>query len=143
MKFLLDTCVLSELVKPRPARNVVAWTEEQREEDLYVSVLTFGELHKGIARLPSSQRKDTLHLWVERELRDRFGSRILDITMTIAKTWGVMQCRSGQQGQPLPAIDGLIAATGLAHGLTVVTRNSSDMVPSGVSLLNPWKLEET
>lgn len=139
MKYLLDTCVLSELVKPSPDPNVVAWVEGQNEEDLCLSVLTFGELHKGVARLASSRRKEGLHQWLEHDLRERFGSRILAVTLTVAQVWGEVQCRSEQQGRPLPAFDGLIAATGLTHGLTVVTRNGSDMEPSGVELLDPWE----
>ena len=139
MNFLLDTCILSEVVKPKPDKKVVAWLKKQDEETLYISALTFGEIHKGIARLPPSRRKETLHQWVEQDLRDRFRNRILDVTLAVAKVWGEIQGKSELEGQPLPAIDGLIAATALAHDLTVVTRNTADMEQSGVALLNPWE----
>ena len=138
MNFLLDTCVLSEVVRPKPDKKVIAWLKKQDEETLYISALTFGEIHKGIAKLPSSRRKEPLHQWVEHDLRDRFRNRVLDVTLAVAKVWGKIQGKSELEGQPLPAIAGLIAATALAHGLTVVTRNTVDMEQSGVALLNPW-----
>ncbi len=83
--------------------------------------------------------KENLHQWVEYELMERFQNRIIDIDLRVAKTWGTIQGESEAQGRPLPAIDSLIAATGIAHDLIVVTRNTSDMEQSGVSLLNPWE----
>ena len=139
MRYLLDTCVISELAKPEPDEKVVTWATQNDEENFYLSSLTFGELHKGIAKLPSSKRKDNLLQWVEHDLKDRFKNRIIDITLKIAKQWGETQGICESQGRPMPAMDGLIAATGLAHDLTVVTRNIADMQQSGVSLLNPWE----
>lgn len=139
MRYLLDTCVISELAKPEPNKKVVAWATQNDEENFYLSTLTFGELHKRIAKLPPSKRKENLLQWVEHDLKDRFKTRIIDITLKIAKQWGETQGISESQGRPMPAIDGLIAATGLTHDLTVVTRNIADMQQSGVSLLNPWE----
>ncbi|TDB37182.1 MAG: type II toxin-antitoxin system VapC family toxin [Deltaproteobacteria bacterium] len=139
MRYLLDTCVISELAKPEPNKKVVTWVTQNDEENFYLSSLTFGELYKGIAKLPSSKRKDNLLQWVEHDLKDRFKTRIIDITLKIAKHWGETQGICESQGRPMPTIDGLIAATGLAHDLTVVTRNIADMQHSGVSLLNPWE----
>lgn len=139
MRYLLDTCVISELVKAVPNPQVVAWINQQDEEKLYLSALTFGELHKGIAKLPSSKRKKTLHQWVEYELQERFGNRTLAFDAKVAKVWGEAQGASEKAGRPMPAIDSLIAATGLAHDLIVATRNTADMEQSGVNLFNPWE----
>jgi predicted nucleic acid-binding protein len=131
--------VISELAKPEPNEKVVSWATQNDEENFYLSALTFGELHKGICKLPPSKRKENLLQWVEHDLKDRFKTRIIDITLKIAKQWGETQGISESQGRPTPTIDGLIAATGLTHDLTVVTRNIADMQQSGVSLLNPWE----
>jgi predicted nucleic acid-binding protein len=139
MRYLLDTCVISELAKPEPNEKVVSWATQNDEENFYLSTLTFGELHKGISKLPPSKRKENLLQWVEHDLKDRFKTRIIDITLKVAKQWGETQGISESQGRPMPAIDGLVAATGLTHDLTVVTRNIADMQQSGVTLLNPWE----
>ncbi len=138
MKYILDTCVISELAKSAPNKKVISWVTRNSEEDFYLSTLTFGELHKGISKLPPSKRKENLHQWVEYELKERFENRIIDIDLKVSKVWGKIQGQAELKGRPMPAIDGLIAAVGVAHDLTVVTRNSSDMEKSGVSLLNPW-----
>ncbi|NOQ21682.1 MAG: PIN domain-containing protein [Candidatus Aegiribacteria sp.] len=138
MKFLLDTCLISELVKSRPEKKVVDWLLSENETDFYVSVLTFGELHKGIEKLPESRKKEELQNWVETELKERFHNRIIEIDLGISTVWGEIQCIAEKKGRPMPAIDSLIAATGIAHNLMVVTRNVADMKQSGVKLLNPW-----
>ncbi len=139
MKYILDTCVISELAKVAPNKNVISWVTRNNEEDFYLSTLTFGELHKGISKLASSKKKEHLHQWVEYELKERFENRIIDIDLKVAKVWGDIQGQAERKGRSMPAIDSLIAATGAAHDLIVVTRNTSDMEPSGVSLLNPWE----
>ncbi len=139
MKYLLDTCVLSELVKTKPSKKVVSWITKNDEVNFYLSTLTFGELYKGISKLPDSRRRRKLSKWIEQDLKERFAGKILDIDLLVAKTWGEIQGASKASGNPMPAIDGLIAATALTHDLTVVTRNVSDMQQSGASLLNPWK----
>ena len=139
MKFLIDTCVISELAKAVPDRKVVSWATQNDEENFYLSSLTFGEIHKGICKLPPSKMKENLHQWVEYELMERFKNRIIDIDLRVAKTWGKIQGESEAQGRPLTAVDSLIAATGIAYDLIVVTRNTADMEQSGVSLLNPWE----
>ncbi|MFZ0450357.1 MAG: type II toxin-antitoxin system VapC family toxin [Desulfatiglandaceae bacterium] len=139
MNFLIDTCVISEIIKAKPSKRVVEWVGKQNEEFLYLSVLTLGEIHKGIEKLDDIDRKKNLHLWVECDLRERFRDRILPIDSQVAMIWGQIQGKAEKTGQGMPAIDGLIAATGLAHDLVVVTRNVSDMEISGVALLNPWE----
>ena len=138
MNYLLDTCLISELAKTEPSKKVVDWILSENETNFYISVLTFGELHKGIAKLPESKKKETLRIWVEDELRNRFQNRIIGIDIQVSIIWGKILGLAEKKGGPMPAIDSLIAATGLAHDLTVVTRNISDMEQSGVKLLNPW-----
>jgi toxin FitB len=138
MNYLLDTCLISELAKSEPSKKVVNWILSANETSFYISVLTFGELHKGIAKLPESKKKEALRIWVEDELRNRFQNRIIGIDMQVSIIWGKILGIAEKKGSPMPAIDSLIAATGLAHDLTVVTRNISDMEQSGVKLLNPW-----
>jgi predicted nucleic acid-binding protein len=138
MKYLLDTCVIAELVKPKPNNNVVHWLKLQVENRLYISVLTLGEISKGIEKVKDEVRKKKLHLWVENDLKERFRGRILPINEQIAMIWGQIQGQAEKQGKRMPTIDGLIAATGLAYNIIVVSRNISDMQTSGVVLLNPW-----
>jgi len=139
MKYLLDTCVISELIKKSPNANITDWILNTDEHDLFVSVLTIGEIHKGIEKLAPGKRKKKLHAWVNQDLCDRFAHRILDFDLSTAITWGVIQAKSEIQGKTMPAIDGRIAATGISYGLTIVTRNISDMEISEVPLINPWE----
>ena len=139
MKFLLDTCVISEIFKPTPDEKVVLWVRENDEENLYLSVLTFGEIEKGIEKAPNLAKKKALQSWVENDLKKRFKHRIIDIDMAVVTRWGRVQGIAELAGRPMPTIDGLIAVSGLVHGCTVVTRNISDMRQSGVELLNPWE----
>ena len=138
MNYLLDTCLISELAKSKPDKKVVDWVLSENETNFYVSVLTFGELQKGVEKLPESKKKEELRIWIEDELKDRFQNRIIGIDMRVSILWGKIQCFAEKKGKPMPAIDSLIAATGIAHDLTVVTRNVTDMEQSGVKLLNPW-----
>lgn len=139
MSYLLDTCVVSELAKPEPNEGVLAWVREAVEEMLFLSVITFGELEKGIAKLPESFKKKRLQSWVRKDLADRFAGRILGIDIEIAARWGALVGQSERDGLPLPVIDSLIAATCLHHELIVVTRNTDDFERCGARCLNPWK----
>jgi predicted nucleic acid-binding protein len=139
MKYLLDTCAISELTKTKPDKKVISWITNNDEANYYLSSLTFGELYKGVSKLPDSKKRKKLFLWIEHDLKERFAGKILDIDLMVARTWGQIQEASEAVGNPMPTIDSLIAATGLTHDLTVVTRNITDMQQSGVSLLNPWK----
>lgn len=138
MSWLLDTCVVSELVRPRPKASVVAWIERCDEDELFLSVITIGELEKGIAKLPDSAKKIRLENWVRRALVDRFRDRLLAIDFRVAARWGAMVGASEARGQPLPVIDSLIAATSLQHDYTVVTRNTDDLERCGARCVNPW-----
>lgn len=139
MAYLLDTCVLSELAKPRPDAGVVQWLEEADETRLYLSVVTLGELEKGIARLPVSARRSRIERWVRQELAARFEGRLLDVDRRVAERWGVISGTSEARGAPLPVIDALIAASALTHGFDVVTRNIADLERCGARCINPWQ----
>jgi len=138
MNYLLDTCLISELAKSEPNKTVVDWVLSKNEANFYVSVLTFGELYKGIEKLPESKKKEELRIWVENDLKNRFHNRIIGIDIRVSITWGKIQSVAEKKGKPMPAIDALIAATGIVHDLTVVTRNVADMEQSNVKLFNPW-----
>lgn len=138
MSFLLDTAVVSELVRKSPSTAVLKWIDGQDEASLYLSVLTIGELEKGVARLPVSARRNRLLSWVRRDLVERFGGRLLPIDMRTAARWGSVTGESEKRGRPLPVIDCLIAATALVHGLNVATRNIGDFERCGATCINPW-----
>ena len=138
MSWLLDTPVVSELVRATPKASVIDWLQSQDENDLYLSVLTLGELEKGIAKLTNSRRKTTLRKWVRTNLMTRFEERLLAVDRHVASRWGVLVGTSERKGRPLPVIDSLIAATAIAHDLTVVSRNSKDFERCGIRCLKPW-----
>jgi predicted nucleic acid-binding protein len=137
--FLLDTCIISELVKPRPAVHVVEWISTTDEELLYLSVLTLGEIRKGIALVPDAMRRSRLEAWLAGELPARFENRILEIGQEIAERWGRMTAQAKAANHTLPVIDGLLAATAQHHNLTLVTRNTQDVAVTGVAIFNPWE----
>ncbi len=134
MSFLLDTNVVSETRKRTPDRNVLAWFDDTDQQDLYISVLTIGELTKGIAQ---RRRRDPrsaagLEHWL-RGIEELFSDRVIPIDASIATAWGNLGA-----GRPLPVIDSLLAATAKVRGFTLVTRNVKDIEPTGVACLNPW-----
>lgn len=136
--FLLDTNVLSELVKPKPDANVLRWIEETDESILFLSMLTLGEIRNGIARLGPGSRRGRLESWLQVDLRTRFLGRALSIDEAIADRWGAISADAAAKGKPVPVVDGLLAATALHHNLTLVTRDGSDVAGTGVSTVNPW-----
>ena len=138
MNLLLDTCVISEMVKLKPATQVAHWFDKQKSESLFISALTLGELQKGIAKLEHSDRKTFLQECLQNDVIRAFEGRILDVNGTIAMLWGEMVAKTEKLGRPMPYIDSLIAATALSHDLTLVTRNTKDVEISGVKLHNPW-----
>lgn len=137
--FLLDTNCISELIRPRPELRVVEWVETTDEEMLYLSVLTLGEIRKGVAAFPQGKRRARLESWLEKELKARFSPRILPIDETIAGRWGVLAAEAKKKGRPLGVVDGLLAATAIHYNLTLVTRNTGDFTSSEVAVLNPWQ----
>lgn len=141
MSYLIDTCCISELVKKKPNPKVVKWFADQDELSMFLSVITFGELRKGIEKLPDSEKKKELNRWVKEDLKHRFKNRILNINLEEVNKWGEILATAEKNGSPLPAIDSLIAATAQVHDLSVVTRNTQDMEGSGVEFINPWIYE--
>lgn len=137
--FLLDTNVISELLKPRPEPRVTSWVQTTDESLLYLSVLTLGEIRQGIAALPQSRRRASLEAWLERDLRSRFHGRILAVDDDIADRWGLLTGQAQKKGLVVPVIDGLLAATALHHNLTFVTRDTSGITNTGVAFFNPWQ----
>ncbi|MCW5211351.1 type II toxin-antitoxin system VapC family toxin [Desulfobulbus sp. TB] len=139
MNYLLDTCVISELVKPRPNTAVTDWLARTSADRLFLSSLTIGELKRGITRLPESKKKSSLMMWLETLLAD-YGDRILPVDRSVAEAWGIMQAQAEDSGEKMSIIDGYIAATASAYQMTVVTRNEGDFSPSHQAILNPWKM---
>jgi toxin FitB len=138
MNYLLDTNVISELVAKKPNRRVLEWIDTLDANHVFLSVITIGELRKGIEKLPSSTRKDVLADWLTTDLVLRFSGRILPLDIDVMLTWGQLIGQLERIGRPLPAIDSLIAALALHHGYTLATRNEADFKDTGVAVINPW-----
>ncbi len=137
--FLLDTNCISELVRKGPEPRVLKWMEEADESLLYLSVLTLGEIRKGVACLPQSRRRSQLEAWLEQDLQVRFAGRILPIDAAVADRWGLLAAEAKRKGQTISSIDGLLAATAMQHNLTIVSRNVSDFANTHAAVLNPWE----
>lgn len=137
MSYLIDTNVLSELRNRKPDANVAAWTQARPRQSLYLSVLSLGEIRKGIEGVADPAFRQTLTDWLEVELPNYFIGRLLDINTAVADRWGRVQASAGRT---LPVIDGLLAATALEHDLTLVTCNTKDFAGLGVQLINPWEV---
>jgi len=138
--FLLDTNCISELVRSKPEPRVLEWMEAADESLLYLSVLTLGEIRKGVAALPQSKRQTRLEMWLEVDLQARFSGRILSVDAPIADRWGLMAAEAKRKGRALSAIGGLLASTALHHNLTIVSRNISDFANTQIPTLNPWEV---
>ena len=138
MSYLLDTNVLSELRRKAPHPGVVQWFANRPATTLYLSVLTIGELRKGIETLANEPRRLSLLDWLEVALPAFFIGRILPVDLPVADRWGRLLA---QVGRPLPAIDSLLAATALQHGLHLVTRNQRDFELPGLQVINPWNAD--
>ncbi|BAZ88130.1 type II toxin-antitoxin system VapC family toxin [Dolichospermum compactum] len=145
MTYLLDTCLISELVAKQPNQKVLDWVDAQIPETLYLSVITIGEIAKGICKLTASKRKESLTTWLNETLPNRFEYRILTIDVSTMVLWGNLIGQLEQNGRPLPAMDSLIAAMpsasvaiALQHSLSLVTRNEKDFAGTGVVIVNSW-----
>jgi predicted nucleic acid-binding protein len=136
MSYLLDTNVLSELRRKQPDAGVSVWIAQRPASTLYLSVLTLGELRKGIEGMSDPDRRLALSDWMQTDLAAFFLGRILSVDASVADRWGQLVAIAGR---PLPAIDSLLAATALVHGLTMVTRNTKDFEGLGVEVVNPWR----
>lgn len=138
MTYLLDTCLISELIAKQPNQKVIDWVDAQNPETLYLSVITIGEIAKGITKLVASQRKDVLVIWLSQTLPVRFSDRILGVDIETMMLWGDLIGQLEKQGRSLPVMDSLIAAIALQHSLNLVTRNETDFWGAGVAIVNPW-----
>ena len=137
MNFLLDTCTISEPKQKHPSEKVLEWLDAQDESKLYLSVLTLGEIKKGITRLESSKKKATLEKWLE-QLRMRFSRRILPLSEKTFLVWGKMYGEFERKGIVRPAFDSLLEATALEHDMIFVTQNVKNFHDSQITILNPW-----
>jgi predicted nucleic acid-binding protein len=137
VRVLLDTCVLSELRHPKGHPGVRQAVEALDEADIFVSVISIGEIQNGISLLRESPRRRALATWLHTLERD-YGERLLSIDLEICRLWGEITARAQKTGRVVHASDGLIAATALRHGLRVMTRNIADFEPTEVLLVNPW-----
>ena len=137
--YLVDTNIPSELTREKPDLGVEAFLKNANKDTVFLSVMTIGEICKGIASLPVSHKRGTLQNWLDIEVRSWFAGRILPVTEEIAERWGHLAAAVRTQGLSLSVVDGVIAATALHHDLTLVTRNVKDFSSLGLDLLNPWE----
>jgi len=136
VSYLIDTNVLSELVRPKPSPAVLAWFRDVPDDSLYISVLTIGEIRKGVESVAAAARREKLRVWLEHTLPDWFQERVLAIDEPVAERWGRLLA---EVNRPVPAIDSLLAATALHHDLRIVTRNVQDFIFPDLEVINPWE----
>jgi toxin FitB len=139
MKWLLDTCVISELVAKTPNEKVVRWIDSVEPDQVCLTVITIGEIRKGIEKLADSRKKQRLYGWLKEDLLLRFQERTIPMDIDVVLVWGALVGRLEKEGKKMGAVDALIAATALSRDLVLVTRNSKDFANSGVELFNPWQ----
>jgi predicted nucleic acid-binding protein len=137
-EYLLDTNVIKELVRLRPEPKVISWFQKTDENLFHLSVLTLGEIRKGVSIIPDAKRRVNIEAWLEKDLHNRFEGRILPISEAIADRWGALAGHALMKKKLLPVIDGLLAATAIHHNLTFVTRNTNDVAQTGVAVFNTW-----
>jgi predicted nucleic acid-binding protein len=142
LRWLLDTCVISELVSKQPNENVVHWIDSTDAECLYLSVISLGEIRKGIEKLANSQRRQDLHHWLSEDLPIMFSNRIIALDANILIEWGALTGRMEKQGRKMPAIDSLLAATALHGNFTLVTRDVNDFKYADIKTFNPWVVSD-
>lgn len=138
MNYLLDTCVLSEFTRKKPNQAVISWVDSIDESLLFISVITIGEIQRGIMKLPESRRKNELASWMNNGISDRFASRILSITQQTMLTWGNFTANQEKNGHKMPILDSMIAALAVEHNMILVTRNTADFTQCPIQTLNPW-----
>jgi predicted nucleic acid-binding protein len=137
MKVLLDTCVISQIGRPNGSEKVQAVINRYPDENLFISVITIGEINKGIHRLTDPKRVTELQNWLT-SIQKYHADRILNVSSDVAEIWGRITAEEQNMGRILSAADGLIAATAINHGLTVATRNTGDFSNLNIMLMNPW-----
>jgi len=138
MNYLLHTDVVSEWTRPQPNRGVVQFLEDQDEDTLFLSVVTFAELRRGVERLPEGHRRRRFDVWLRDDLTSRFAGRVLGIDDSVADAWGRIVARAETTGRQISAMDAWIAAIARTRGLTLVTRNVRDFANTLDAVVNPW-----
>lgn len=138
MNVLLDTNVLSEPMRARPDSRVLLWLHELDEDRAFMSVVSLAEIRRGVALLDPGRRRDALSHWLEHHLPERFEGRLLQVDAATALAWGDVMAGAKRAGRGLSSMDGLLAATALAHDLTLATRNIKDFEGLGIRLIDPW-----
>jgi predicted nucleic acid-binding protein len=139
VSFLLDTNVVSETMRKRPSAVVLDWVAAQVTEWVFISAVTLGELRRGALLLGEGKKRNALLLWIETGIKADFADRILPVDIAVMERWAELQIATQRAGRRLPLMDSLLAATALAHGLTLATRNLADFQAAGVPLLDPWR----
>ena len=138
MRFLLDTCVLSDTIGKQPNEGLRQWLLQADPATTFLSVVSLGEIQRGIERKPASKRRTELERWFSQQILPQSVGRIFSIDLDTMQTWSHMMANLERKGRPMPLMDSLIAATALTHDLMIVTRNVGDFEPTGVRVLNPW-----
>lgn len=138
-RYLLDTSVVNEAMRKRPAPAPLAWLAAQADDDLFISAITLGELRRGALLLSDGRKRRTLLRWIDADIKRAYAERILAADADVMERWAQLQADCQNEGRTLPVLDSLLAATALAHGLTLATRNVADFEGAGVPLLNPWE----
>ncbi|MCH9769818.1 MAG: type II toxin-antitoxin system VapC family toxin [Gammaproteobacteria bacterium] len=136
MSYLIDTNVISEITRKAPNKNVEKWFTEIPSSELYLSVLTIGEIRRGIQSLKDQYKKENLRIWLEHALPHWFGNRIINIDSAVADCWGRLLAEAKR---PMATIDSMIAASALQHNLALVTRNTKDFDYPLLTVINPWE----
>lgn len=137
--FLLDTCAISELIKPNPNAGLIHWMQKSSEDQLFLSVLTLGEIQQGIEKLPDGKKKEKISHWFNFELLQRFEGRIISLGEKEALYWGSISGKANAKGHTPPVIDALLAASAACNQLKVVTNDTVHFEKLGVAVVNPWK----
>ncbi|WP_037078292.1 type II toxin-antitoxin system VapC family toxin [Neorhizobium vignae] len=138
MRLLLDTNVLSEVTKPRPEAHVLEWLDGLDEDRAFISVVSIAEIRRGVALMDTGRKRDALAEWLARDLPHRFEHRVIPVDEPVALAWGDLMGLAKRSGRGLASMDGLIAATAIAHDLTLVTRNTKDFEGFGIEIIDPW-----
>ena len=138
MRYLLDSCVLLEMIKSTPDANVIQWLQARKPHELFISAITWGELKRGVARLPQSKRRSELTLWLE-QLEAGFKDRILAFDQQASEVWAQTTVLAEAQGKSMAAFDSIIAATARACECKLVTRNVRDFAHDDINVQDPWQ----
>lgn len=138
-KYLLDTCILSEMNKKEPNQGLIDWFKVNRLQDMYISILTVGELQKGINKLEHSIKKNRLQDWLDNYILPQFTNKIIDIDVNVITQWSKLVADKESVGESMPAIDSLIVASAIEYGLSIITRNTKDMQNAVIPIINPYE----